>query len=449
MAHRAACNWDRVEALLPAVEQSVRAGEAVIPPFNLLGLPLEPAIHLQCAQNFVRQRLPAEPKMFPSRARTPSDKIKLAYVSGDFRRHPVAYLIAELFERHDRARFEVVGLSYGMDDRSEERARLVAACDQFHDIQARDEREAAALINELWADIAIDLGGHTENSRPGIFRERPAPVQVSYLGYTGTMGADFIDYVVADKIALPFDLAPFFTEKIVHLPDCFLVNDTKKAISPSTPTRAEAGLPDRGFVFCCFNNSFKISAAVFAAWMRLLTAVEGSVLWLQQMNARATDNLRAAATAAGVDPGRIVFAPRVPSMADHLARQRLADLFVDTIDYNAHTTSSDALWAGLPVLTCAGNAFPGRVAASLLHAIGLPELVTKSLDDYEALALKLARDPALLQSIRSKLEANRLTHPLFDTDRFRRHLEAAYATMLEIAQRGEQPRSFSVDPIGV
>jgi len=448
LAHRAACNWDRVEALLPAIEQAVRAGEAVIPPFNLLGLPVEPSIHLQCAQNFVRQRLPAEPKMFPSRARTPSDKIRLAYVSGDFRRHPVAYLIAELLERHDRTRFEVVGLSFGMDDCSEERARLVAACDQFHDIQARDDREAAALINDLRIDIAIDLGGHTENSRPGIFRDRPAPVQVSYLGYTGTAGADFIDYIIADKIALPFDLAPSFTEKIVHMPDCFLVNDTKKSISPATPSRAEAGLPDRGFVFCCFNNSFKISASIFAVWMRLLAGIEGSVLWLQQMNARASDNIRAAATAAGVDPARIVFAPRVPSMADHLARQRLADLFVDTTDYNAHTTSSDALWAGLPVLTCAGSAFPGRVAASLLHAIGLPELVTMSLDDYQALALKLARDPALLQSIRSKLDANRLTHPLFDTDRFRRHLEAAYATMLDIAQRGEPPRSFSVDPTG-
>ena len=242
--------------------------------------------------------------------------------------------------------------------------------------------------------------------------------------------------------------APGFTEKIVHLPDCFLVNDTKKAISPQLPSRADAGLPDRGFVFCCFNNSFKISAAIFAVWMRLLAGVEGSVLWLPQMNARATDNLRAAARPQASIPARIVFAPRVPSMADHLARQRLADLFVDTADYNAHTTASDALWAGLPVVTCAGAAFPGRVAASLLHAIGLPELVTTSIDDYEALALKLARDPALLQSIRRKLEANRLTYPLFDTDRFRRHIEAAYATMLEIAQRGETPRSFSVDPIG-
>ena len=447
MAHRSACHWERIEQLLPAIEQSVRAGEALIPPFNLLGLPLAPAIQLQCARNFIRQKLPADLNPFPGRQRVQSDRIRLAYVSGDFRRHPVTYLVTELLERHDRTRFEVVGISYGMDDGSEERQRLVAACDQFHDVQARSERDVAALINDLQIDIAVDLGGHTDNSRPGILRERPAPVQVSYLGYNGTMGADFIDYVVADKIALPSDLAPYFTENIVHLPDCFLVNDTKKAISPHTPSRADAGLPDRGFVFCCFNNSYKISVAVSSVWMRLLAGVEGSVLWLSDMNGRATDSLRSAAAAAGIDPARIVFAPRVPAMADHLARQRLADLFVDTTDYNAHTTASDALWAGLPVLTCVGTAFPGRVAASLLHAIGLPELVTTSIDDYEALALKLARDPALLQSIRRKLEANRLTHPLFDTDRFRGHIEAAYATMLEISQRGEKPRSFSVDPI--
>ena len=447
MAYRSACEWERVAQILPALEQSIGAGIAVIPPFNLLGLPLAPATQLQCARNFTRQRLSAEPTPFPSRRPAQSGRIKLAYVSGDFRQHPVAYLVAELLERHDRTRFEIVGISHGVDDGSEERRRLVAACDQFHDVHARGEQEAAALIDDLQIDIAIDLGGHTENSRPGIFRERPAPVQVSYLGYTGTMGGEFIDYIVADKIALPSDLAPYFAEKIVHLPDCFLVNDTRKAVAPNTPSRAEAGLPDQGFVFCCFNNSYKISAGIFSVWMRLLAAVEGSVLWLQQMNPHAAENLRSTAAAAGVDPARIVFAPRVPAMADHLARQRLADLFVDTTDYNAHTTASDALWAGLPVLTCTGSAFPGRVAASLVHAVGLPELVTTSIDEYEAMALKLARDPALLQSIRGKLEANRITHPLFDIDRFRRHIEAAYATMLDIAQRGEPPRSFSVDPI--
>jgi protein O-GlcNAc transferase len=447
MAHRAACHWEHVEQLLPAVEQSIDAGITTMPPFNLLGLPVAPAVQLQCAKNFMRQRFRAEPLPFPTRQRVPSEKIRLAYVSGDFRRHPVAYLMTELLERHDRARFEVVGVSHGIDDGSEERRRLMAACDQFHDVSARTERDAARLINDLQADIAIDLGGHTESARSGILRDRPAPVQVNYLGYTGTMGADFIDYVIADKIALPSGLAPYFTEQIVHLPDCFLVNDATKAISPDTPSRADAGLPERGFVFCCFNNSYKISAEVFAVWMRLLGAVEGSVLWLSRMNAGATEKLRATAAAAGIDPGRIVFAPRVPAMADHLARLRLADLFVDTTDYNAHTTASDALWVGLPIVSCAGATFPGRVAASLLHGIGLAELVTESVADYEALALKLARDQALLRSVRQKLAANRLTHPLFDTDRFRRHIEAAYVTMLDIWQRGEKPRSFSVDPI--
>jgi predicted O-linked N-acetylglucosamine transferase (SPINDLY family) len=410
-------------------------------------LPIAPAAQLQCAKNFMRQRFRVESLPFPRRKSAPSGKIKLAYLSGDFRQHPVSYLVTELLERHDRARFEVVGISYGMDDGSEERRRVVAACDQFHDVGARTERDAAQLINDLQVDITVDLGGHTENARSAILRDRPAPVQVSYLGYAGTMGADFIDYIIADRIALPSALAPYFTEQIVHLPDCFLVNDATKAISSDTPSRAEAGLPERGFVFCCFNNSYKISAEVFSVWMRLLAAVDGSVLWLSRMNAGATEKLRAAAVAAGVDPDRIVFAPRVAAMADHLARLRLADLFVDTTDYNAHTTASDALWAGLPVVTCAGATFPGRVAASLLHGIGLAELVTTSVADYETLALKLAQDSALLQSIRQKLQANRLTQPLFDTDRFRRHIEAAYATMLDVWQRGEKPRAFSVDPI--
>ena len=444
MSHRAACNWTQVEELLPAIEQSIRAGEAVIPPFNLLGLPLAPAIQLQCAQNFVRQRLLPDPKVFPRRPRAASGKIRLAYVSGDYRRHPVSYLLVELLERHDRTRFEVIGISYGMDDGSDLRTRMIAAFDQFHDVYARDNQDAAALVHDLQVDIAIDLGGHTENSRPGILQPRPAPVQVNYLGYAGTMGADFIDYIVADRASLPLELEPYYAEKFVHLPDCFMVNDTTKAIAPDTPSRTAAGLPEQGFVFCCFNNSHKISASVFGAWMRLLKGVEESVLWLSQMNAGATENLRAAARAAGVDPGRLVFASRVPSMADHFARHRLADLFVDTTDYNAHTTANDALWAGLPVLTCPGTAFPGRIAASLVRAVGLPELVTTSLAEYEALALKLARDPVLLQSIRRKLAANRLTAPLFDIDRSRRHIETAYATMMDILQRGEKPRSFIV-----
>jgi predicted O-linked N-acetylglucosamine transferase (SPINDLY family) len=359
----------------------------------------------------------------------------------------VAFLTAELFERHDRRRFEVIGLSIGPDDKSDVRMRIAKSFDQFHDVRAAGDREVAELIRRLGVDIVVDLSGHTDHARSRILRYRAAPVQVNYLGYAGTMGADFIDYIVADKTVLPFDQQPHYAEMIVHLPDCFMVNDTTKLISPHTPSRAEAGLPPGGFVFCSFNNVYKITAEIFQVWLRLLTLVDGSVLWMSQLNGFACENLRAAARAAGVDPGRIVFAPRMSAMADHFARHRLADLFLDTPIYNAHTTANDALWAGLPVLTCLGSMFSGRVAASLLQSVGLPDLVTHTLDDYEALALKLARDPAALAGIRQRLEQNRLTHPLFNTERFARHIERAYETMLENHRQGRGPQSFSVEPV--
>ena len=290
--------------------------------------------------------------------------------------------------------------------------------------------------------------GYTQDARPGILAYRPAPIQASYLGFPGTTGAEFIDYIIADKTVAPFEHQPFYTEKIVHLPDCYLVNDTKRNIAEGSPSRQEAGLPEKGFVFCCFNNNWKITPDVFGVWMRLLRAVEGSVLWLLRDNEGAERNLRKEAQARGIDPLRLVFAGHLPLDDDHLARHRLADLFLDTLPYNAHTTASDALWTGLPVLTREGTAFAGRVAASLLYAVGLPELVTHGLEEYEALALKLATDPPSLRSIRRKLEVNRLTHPLFDTDRFRRHIEAAYTTMWETWQRGDPPASFAVEQLG-
>ena len=267
----------------------------------------------------------------------------------DFRRHPVASLIAELIERHDRARLEVVGISYGPDDQSALRERLVRAFDQFHDARSRSDRDVAYLLSHTQVDIAIDLGGRTQDSRLGILAHRPAPVQATYLGYAGTTGAGFIDYVIADKTLLPFDQQPFYTEKIVHLPDCYQANDSTRQIAARTPTRSEAELPGDGFVFCCFNNNFKITRPVFDVWMRLLRAIEGSVLWLSQDNVEARENLRQAAAARGVDPERLIFARRVELDEEHLARHRLADLFVDTLPYNAHATASDALWAGLPV----------------------------------------------------------------------------------------------------
>jgi predicted O-linked N-acetylglucosamine transferase (SPINDLY family) len=285
--------------------------------------------------------------------------------------------------------------------------------------------------------------GYTEDARPGILARRPAPLQVNYLGYPGTMGAGFIDYIVADRFLIPTEAERYYAERVVRLPDSYQVNDSKRPIAARTPARSECALPERGFVFCCFNNHFKITPEVFAVWMRLLRRVEGSVLWLLQGDAATERNLRREAQARGVDGSRLGFVAKA-DLPEHLARHRLADLFVDTLPYNAHTTASDALWAGLPVLTCAGRTFAARVAGSLLHAVGLPELVTESLEAYEREALALAAEPERLAALRTRLARNRATAPLFDTDRFRRHLEAAYRTMWELHQRGEPPRRFGV-----
>jgi predicted O-linked N-acetylglucosamine transferase (SPINDLY family) len=293
--------------------------------------------------------------------------------------------------------------------------------------------------------VLIDLNGYTQGARMGIFAQRPAPIAASYLGFSGTTGTDYIDYVLADRIVVPKEDFPSFSEKVVWLPGSFMVNDSARPIAERTPARGELGLPEEDFVFCCFNQPYKIGPAVFDVWMRLLHAVDGSVLWLKENGAAASDNLRREAANRGVAPERLIFAGSVPLAADHLARQRQADLFLDTLPYNAHATTSDALWAGLPVVTCLGEAFAGRVAASLLAAVGLDELITTSIADYEALALKLARDKALLGAIKAKLAQNRGSCALFDTARFTRHIESAYLTMAQRQSRGERPQSFAVD----
>jgi len=441
------CDWGRVAHLAAELGLRLSDDRSLLDPLALLALSDDPADHLRCAANYARREL-AKPgaTLPPGRAGAGHDRIKLAYISADFHRHATAYLAAGLFELHDRARFETVGISFGADDRSDMRARLMRSFDRFHDVTGRSDHEIAAFLRELDVDIAVDLKGYTEDARPGVMAYRAAPVQVSYLGYPGTMAADFIDYVIADRVVLPFDQQPFYGERIVHLPDSYQANDFRRRMAPQPVSRAAAGLPEPGFVFCCFNNSWKINAPVFEIWMRLLAAVEGSVLWLLRANDYAAANLQRAAQAHGVDPERLIFAPPQP-YADHLARLGYADLVLDTLPYNAHTTASDALWAGVPVLTCIGRSFASRVAASLLQAVGLPDLVATSLNDYEALARRLAGEPALLRSLRSKLERNRSSMPLFDTDRFRRHLEAAYTTMWDIHRRGERPRSFRVEPI--
>ncbi len=417
-----------------------------IEPFRLLNMDWDPDKFLQAARSYTRRKIPAIVAPLYKKSRPPHEKIRLAYLSSDFRQHPIGFLIAGLLKLHDRTRFEVFGVSTGEDDGSAIRERLVQSFDQFIDARRQNDHDLAKSLAELEIDIIVDLNGHTDNARPGVLALRPAPIQISYLGFTGTMGADFIDYIIADRVVVPTEQQPFYAESVVHLPDCYFANDSSRSISSQPMNRTEAGLPASGFVFCAFNASYKIGPGIFALWMHLLGRVEGSVLWLSEMNEPARVNLRHEAESRGVDPARLIFAPRMPELADHLARHRLADLFVDTLPFNAHSTASDALWAGLPVVTCLGRSFPGRVAASMLHAVGLPELVTKNLGDYEALALKLAADAALLQSIRRRLDQNRLTYPLFDSARFRGNIEAAYRTMWEMHARGEKPRSFSVGP---
>jgi predicted O-linked N-acetylglucosamine transferase (SPINDLY family) len=439
------CDWQGLREDLDALTAQVRAGKCVCEPFALLSTPAGPADQLRCSQIYLSNHAPTLSSSAWQGGGYRHDRIRVAYVSADFREHPVSLLMADLFERHDRASFETFAISLSPDEPSEMRKRLKRAFDHFIDASSRGDQDVAGSLREMEIDIAVDLMGHTRDARPNIFAFRAAPIQASYLGYPGTVGADFMDYVIADKLVLPFDQQPHYGEKIVHLPDCYLANDAGKPISPQVPLRAQEGLPETGFVFCCFNNSYKLSPVVFDVWMRLLARVAGSVLWLSQVNEHAVRNLRSEAEARGIEPERVVFAKRVPSLADHLARQQLADLFVDTLPYGAHATASDALWGGLPVLTCTGDTYAGRAATSLLHAIGLPELVTGNLQDYEALALELASDRDRLQSIRRKLAANRLTYPLFDSDRFRRHIEAAYRTMWERWQRGESPESFAVE----
>ena len=420
----ALCDWAKVEALTPRLKQNAAAGPALIQPYVLLGYDDDPLLQRRCAENYVRRTV--SPRAALTGKRTAHGRIRLAYLSADFHQHPTAQLMAELFERHDRTRFEVTAVSFGPDDGSPMRARLKRAFDHFEDVRGRSDAEVAQWLKACETDIAVDLNGHTHGARTGIFAHRPAPVQVNYLVYPGTMGAPFIDTILADRIVLPLDQQACFSEKIVHLPDCYQANDATRALLPA-PARTEAGLPAEGFVFCSLNNGWKITRPMFEIWMRLLAQVEDSLLWL--LDGPHTGNLRREAAARGVEPSRLVFAPKLPP-EQHLARHQLADLFLDTLPYNAHTSCSDALWAGLPVITCYGKAFPGRVAASLLKAIDLPELVTTNLADYETRALELAKNPALLAATKHKLLRNRRATPLYDSERFRQAIEAAYEKML-------------------
>jgi protein O-GlcNAc transferase len=440
------CDWSHYDDTCARLISALREGRPIIAPFALLGLLSATADHLKCAQLFAANNFPAPVERLRQGERYAHDRIRIAYISGDFREHAVAHLLANVFERHDRTRFETTAISLGSNDQSEMRTRLQGAIDRFIDVGSKGDLDAARLMRECEVDIAVDLMGFTGGYRPTILAYRAAPIQVNYLSYPGIVGTDYIDYIIADRFVIPEEQRAQFSEPVVYLPDSYLAYDTKRNISEQIPSRTELGLPEAGFVFFAYNNHYKLTPAFFDIWMRLLHAVEGSVLWLTGANATTMNNLRREAQARGADPSRLVFAPFMKRTEDHLARYRLADLFLDTLPFNAQTTACDALWAGLPVLTCRGETFVGRVAASLLHAVGLPELVTENLADYEALALKLAREPAMLAEIKAKLARNRDTFPLFDTARFTRHIEAAYTTMWETWQRGEPPRSFAVAP---
>jgi predicted O-linked N-acetylglucosamine transferase (SPINDLY family) len=416
-----ACDFARSSAIAATLPARIAAGE-IVPPMMLLSLSGDERLQRQAAEAIVAQRYPALPPLWTG-SRYNHDRIRLAYISSDLGEHPVGRQLAQLIEVHDRQRFEVIGLSTGPHDNSDLRRRLTASFDQFHDMWGKSAAETATLIRALEIDVLVELNGHTQRGSLDILRRRPAPVQASWLGYAGTTGAPFIDVMIADRIVAPNSAV--FTERLEYLPDCFFVTDISRAIGIA-PTRAEAGLPDDGIVFCGFNHAMKLGADSFARWMRILKKVPGSVLWLRDPGAVGQENLRQAATDHGIAPERLVFAGHAEDPAAHLARHALADLFLDILPYNAHATACDALWAGLPVLTARGSCFAGRVAASLLHAVGLPELVTETPEDYEAMAVALAQNPARLKALKSKLAANRATAPLFDTQRFARNIEAIY-----------------------
>jgi len=420
----------------------VRARQYVANPFALLGICDDPELHQIAARAYTRETLPIAPAVQPPPAEQ-RQRLRIGYFSADFRNHAVMQLLVGAFECHDRDAFEIHAFSYGPDAEDGMRARIRATMDHFHESARLSNGALIAMARRAGIDIAVDLNGYTQDARLAPFAARLAPVQVSYLGYPGTVGGDFLDYIIADATVLPMDQQRFYDEKIIHLPDSYQANDDRRVIAPEAPSRSEAGLPADGFVYCCFNNAYKITPEVFASWMRMLNAVPDSVLWLLANEAEAMERLRAVATGQGIDPARLVFAPNLPS-AQHLARHRLADLFLDTLPYNAHTTASDALWAGLPVLTQMGQAFAGRVAASLLNAVGLPELITRDAAAYEALAIALGRDPARAGALKARLAAAIPTAPLFNTPRFTRHLEGAYRMMWQRHAAGLAPEGFAV-----
>jgi predicted O-linked N-acetylglucosamine transferase (SPINDLY family) len=431
------CDWDQLSEDVNGICKRIERGEPAAPPFTLLAPMDSPALQKSAAETWVRAEHGPSTELPTIRRYERHDKIRIGYFSSDYYNHATMYLMAGLFESHDRTKFEITAFSFGPNPADEMRKRLEAACEVI-DVHDKSDREVAIVARDLQIDIAVDLKGLTQDSRPGIFALRAAPLQVSYLGYPGTTGAEYIDYLIADRTLIPTESMQYYREKIIFLPDSYQVNDARRAISARTFTREELGLPPAAFVYCCFNSPYKITPATFASWMWILSRIEGSVLWLIEDNSIAVKNLRGQAEARGVDPERLIFAARTP-LPEHLSRHRAADLFLDTLPCNAHTTASDALWAGLPVLTLAGESFASRVSASLLRSLGLAELVANSQQQYEELAVLLATDAKRLADVKEKLADHRLAAPLFDTQLFTKRLEDAYSTIFARHEAGLPP----------
>ncbi len=433
------CIWDNFTTLVSEITLKIKHNEKAIAPFSLLALIDDPHIHKNSAQIFVDDQYPKSFILPEIDNYLKHVKIRIGYFSADFRNHPVSFLTAEMYEIHDRNRFEIYAFSFGPDINDELNLRIKAGVDHFYDVSKMSDKDLVLLARNIEIDIAVDLGGFTTDSRTNIFAMQVAPIQVNYLGYPGTMAAEYMNYLIADHTLIPEYLQEHYSEKIVYLPNSYMVNDTKSKVSNRVFTREELGLPDKGFVFCCFNNFYKITPDVFAGWMRIMLQVDGSVLWLPEGNATAVKNLKNEAVNRGVNQDRLIFAPRLPQMEDHFKRLQLADVFLDTLPYNAHTTASDALRMGLPVLTCMGQSFASRVAASLLNAVNVPELITTTQEEYEALAIELATHPEKLKGIKEKLVANLPAAPLYDTPLFTRHLESAYQEMYHQYQNSLAP----------
>jgi len=427
------CDWSDFQVDIQRLRSLIINQKKASNPFPLLVLFDQPELHKQASKNYAQSKFPGKPSV-PKKQNKPTicleKKIRIGYFSSDFREHAVSYLIAGLLESHDRNRFEIYGCSLNAIAQDKIQQRIINGCDNFFDFHNRSDKEVHEILSDLKIDIGIDLGGYTKYSRTQLFAQRSMPIQINYLGYVGTMGSNYYDYIIADRIVVPEKHKTYFTEKIIYLPNSFQVNDSKKHISERVFTREELGLPASGFIFCCFNNNYKILPRTFSAWMRIMKAVDRSTLWLLEDGPQVVENLRKEAECRGIDADRLVFAKRLPH-ADYLARYHVADLFLDTLPYNAGTTASDALWCGLPVLTCVGISFASRMAASLLANVGLPELITHTYEEYESLAIQLAFDPKRLAQIKTKLADNKITQPLFDTSLFAKDIELAYRAVFD------------------